>query len=210
MGRLIDLTGNKYGRLLVTSRAANKIEHSGRKRTMWNCICDCGNTVIVDSDHLRSGHSKSCGCITKKHGLFGKRIYKIWDGMKQRCLNQNNNAYINYGGRGITVCDEWKHNFQAFYDWSMEHGYNDELTLDRKDVNGNYCPENCRWANDITQHNNTRVNRFIEYNGETHTMAEWARIKGMKYVTLNTRINKYHWTIEKALTTPVEVHNIQQ
>lgn len=209
MGRLIDLTGNKYGRLLVTNRAENKIEHSGRRRTMWNCICDCGNTVIVDSDHLRSGHSKSCGCITKKHGLFGKRIYKIWDGMKQRCLNQNNNAYINYGGRGITICDEWKHDFQSFYDWAMEHGYNDELTLDRKDVNGNYCPENCRWANDITQHNNTRVNRFIEYKGETHTMAEWARIKGMKYVTLNTRINKYHWTIEKALTTPVEVHNRQ-
>lgn len=157
------------------------------------------------SKKLRIG--QSYGCVTKKHGMFGTRIYKIWDGMKYRCTNPNSDAYHNYGGRGITVCDEWIHDFMAFYNWSMSHGYSDDLTLDRINVNGNYCPENCRWADDITQHNNTRTNRYIEYNGETHTMAEWAKIKGMKYVTLNTRINKYHWPIAKALTTPLEIHN---
>lgn len=206
MGKFIDLTGQRFGRLVVNSRAENKVDNSGRKRTMWNCMCDCGKSIIVESSHLKSGHSKSCGCITKKHGMFGTRLYKIWDGMKYRCFNEKHNQYKNYGGRGITVCDEWM-DFIPFYEWAMSHGYRDDLTLDRIDVNGNYCPENCRWENDIVQHNNTRVNRHLEHNGETHTMAEWARIKGMKYVTLNTRINKYQWSIEKALTTPVEIHN---
>ena len=207
MSSFIDLTGNRYGRLVVVNRAENKLGKNGRTRTMWNCVCDCGNAVIVEASHLKSGHSKSCGCITKKHGMFGTRIYKIWDSMKQRCFNKNHSEYKNYGGRGITICDEWIQNFQSFYNWAMANGYRDDLTIDRKDVNGNYCPENCRWADDIVQHNNTRVNRYIEFKGETHTMAEWARIKGMKYVTLNTRINKYQWSIEKALTTPVEIHN---
>lgn len=205
-GKFIDLTNKKYGRLTVLSKAKGEREPSGRIRTMWNCKCDCGNNVIVSSNHLRTGHTKSCGCITNKHGMFGTRIYKIWDSMKYRCFNKNHNQYHNYGGRGITVCDEWLE-FIPFYEWAMANGYSDNLTLDRKDVNGNYCPENCRWADDITQHNNTRKNRYIEFEGETHTLAEWARIKGMKYVTLNTRINKYHWPIEKALTQPVEMHN---
>lgn len=206
MGSLIDLTGNRYGRLVVVGRSESKKRANNRTRTMWRCVCDCGNYIIVESSHLKSGHSKSCGCITKKHGMFGTRIYKIWSGMKDRCFNKNNDAYKNYGGRGITVCHEWLE-FIPFYEWAMNNGYRDDLTLDRENVNGNYCPENCRWVNDIVQHNNTRVNRYIEYNGETHTMAEWARITGIKYVTLNTRINKYHWSIEKALTEPVEIHN---
>lgn len=200
MGRFVDLTGNRYGRLTVISRAESKKRKTGGSRTMWNCQCDCGNIVVVDGDHLKSGHSKSCGCITKKHGMFGTRIYKIWDSMYQRCYNSNHAAYKDYGGRGITVCDEWLHNFQAFYEWSMSNGYADNLTIDRINVNGNYEPSNCRWATDIEQHNNTRKNRYIEFNGETHTMAEWARITGIKYATLASRIITKGWSIERALT----------
>ena len=201
MGKFIDLTGNRYGRLFVIERAENKKRNNNKTRIMWKCVCDCGNTVIVESAHLRSGHSQSCGCITKKHGMFGTRIYKIWDGMKQRCYNENHERYIDYGGRGISICEEWKNDFQAFYDWSMANGYADDLTIDREDVNGNYEPGNCRWTDDIVQHNNTRVNRYIEFNGETHTMAEWARIQGINYSTLSSRLNKKGWSIEKALTT---------
>lgn len=200
MSKFIDLTGNRYGKLTVISRAKNKKRKTGGSRTMWKCQCECGNIITVESSHLKSGHSKSCGCITKKHGKFGTRIYKIWDSMYQRCYNRNNQAYKNYGGRGITVCDEWLHNFQSFYDWAMSNGYADDLTIDRKDVNGNYEPSNCRWATDVEQHNNTRANRYIEFNGETHTIAEWSRITGINDSTLRSRLGEYKWSIERALT----------
>ena len=196
MGKAPDLTGNRYGRFTVVSRAAN----NKKGNAMWNCICDCGNTRTVLAYHLKSGHSKSCGCITKTHGMFGTRLYKIWDGIKYRCHNSTSDNYNNYGARGITVCEEWRTNFQSFYDWAMSHGYSEDLTIDRIDVNGNYEPDNCRWANEITQHNNTRTNRFITYNGETHTIAEWSRIQNINYYTLVARINRYGWSIEKALT----------
>lgn len=196
MSKVHDLTGNRYGRFTVVSRAAN----NKKGETMWNCICDCGNTRTVFAYHLKSGHSKSCGCITKKHGMFGTRLYKIWDGMKYRCHNSNSTAYKNYGARGIIVCEEWRNNFQTFYDWSISHGYSADLTLDRLDVNGNYEPSNCRWATDIQQHNNTRKNHYVTYNGETHTIAEWSRITGINPSTLNSRITTKGWTIERALT----------
>lgn len=114
---------------------------------MWNCVCDCRNNVTVDSDHLKSGHSKSCGCITKKHGMFGTRIYKIWSGMKDRCYNENLKSYKDYGGRGITVCDEWRNNSQAFYDWSIANGYADDLTIDRIDNMWNLMVKHIRYQN---------------------------------------------------------------
>lgn len=203
MGKCIDIKGNRYGKLTVISRADSKKRNAGGSRTRWNCKCDCGNMVVVDGDHLKSGHSKSCGCITKKHGMFGTRIYNIWSSMKDRCFNKKHDAYKNYGGRGITVCPEWME-FQPFYEWAMASGYADDLTLDRKDVNGNYEPSNCRWATDIEQHNNTRTNRYIEFNGETHTMAEWAKITGINYQTLRTRLDRYKWSIERSLTEKVQ------
>ena len=119
--------------------------------------------------------------------------------MKARCYNPNRKRYVDYGGRGITVCDEWKNDVKAFYDWAMANGYSDDLTIDRIDTNGNYCPENCRWVGQDVQGNNKTDNILVERNGETHTIGEWANITGIRYATLYNRIVKLHWTAEKAL-----------
>lgn len=137
-----------------------------------------------------------------KHGLKHTRLYSIWNGIKIRCLNPNFIRYKDYGGRGITICDEWKNDFQAFYDWAMSNGYADNLTIDRIDNNGNYEPSNCRWVAMDVQANNSRHCRNIEFNGEVHSLSEWARITGIPRYTLNNRINQYGWSIEDALTRP--------
>ena len=121
--------------------------------------------------------------------------------MKTRCTNPNHEAYHNYGGRGISICDEWMNDFQAFYDWAMANGYSDDLSIDRIDNDGNYCPENCRWATDKEQCNNQRSNHLITYNGKTQTIKQWAADLGIKRVTLQARLTRYHWDVEKALTT---------
>ena len=136
--------------------------------------------------------------------MSGTRLYRIWQAMIKRCYSPNYERYNDYGGRGITVCNEWKNGFQAFCDWAMANGYANDLTIDRKDVNGNYEPSNCRWTTYKVQGGNTRRVHFITYDGETHSMTEWAKIKGIKYSTLANRINMYHWDVERALTTPVE------
>lgn len=137
-----------------------------------------------------------------KHGLKKTRLYSIWSQMKNRCFNQNAERYSDYGGRGITVCDEWKDDFKAFYDWSMSNGYSDNLTIDRINNDGNYEPSNCRWVDVLTQVNNSRHNHMIEYCGESHSMSEWSRILNIPYYLLRNRINVYGWDIEKAFTTP--------
>jgi len=134
-----------------------------------------------------------------KHGMTNTRLHHIWKSIKQRCYNPNNNRYSNYGGRGITVCDEWRNSFNAFYEWAMANGYADDLTIDRKDTNGNYEPSNCCWATQKEQQNNRRNNCLITHNGETHTLAEWAAITGLKYQTIQRRL-KTGWNIKDALT----------
>lgn len=210
MGKpLIDMTGRKIGRLTVKCRAEHKGKRTG---AFWKCECECGNEVVVYGSELRKGETKSCGCLHKEelskrartHGLSGKRIYRIWQTMIKRCHKPNFERYKDYGGRGIEVCPEWKNSFEKFHEWAMANGYKENLTIDRIDTNGNYEPSNCRWVTYKVQGNNTRRNHYIEYNGERHTMAEWAEIKGMKLQTLAARINIYKWPIEKALTTPVK------
>ena len=122
--------------------------------------------------------------------------------MKRRCNCSSYDGYKHYGGRGIAVCEEWKNNFQAFYEWSMANGYTDELTIDRIDVNGNYEPSNCRWVTRKVQSNNTRVNHFVTLNGCTKTLAEWAEEYGIKQDTMYHRLNR-GWSIEQAITTPI-------
>ncbi len=190
----IDLTGKSFGRLTV-------VEYSHTNKhgvAMWKCKCDCGNERIVAGAHLRSGHTTSCGCFNleaikkraTKHGLKQTRLYNTWLHIKDRCLNSSNKDFEHYGGRGIKVCREWADNFETFYKWAINNGYNDKLTIDRINVNGDYCPENCRWVTQKKQCNNKRSNVFLEYNGETHTLKEWSEITGICYQTIHGRYRK--------------------
>ena len=178
MRKPIDLTGQKFGRLNVVSLSPKR---SGG-HLHWVCDCECGNTITVLGYNLRNGNTKSCGCLQKekaanrqyKHGQTGSRLFVTWCHMKQRCSNKNDHAYKYYGGRGIKVCAEWLNDFQTFCDWAMSNGYADNLTIDRIDVNGDYCPENCRWVTIKEQQMNKRVNVRIAFNGEIKTLSEWA------------------------------------
>ena len=196
MSKIIDLTGNKYNRLLV-------LEKSKTKKGYWLCLCDCGTKKEIRGDHLREGSIKSCGCLNKednmnpetrkqimqklKHknekynNLSHTKIYRVWYGMKERCYNKKHSKYKWYGKRGIKVCDEWKNNFLVFYNWAINNRFNDKLkwqncTIDRINNNGNYEPENCRFIDLKLQAQNKRNNFNITYNNETHCLAEWARI----------------------------------
>lgn len=203
MGKFIDLTGEKFYKLTVINRAESKRQKSGKLVTYWNCKCDCGNLTQVRGCDLRNGHIKSCGCLQKKHGLAKTRIYVAWHHMIQRCYYSNCKAYENYGARGISICDDWKNDFMNFYNWSMNNGYQDNLSIDRINVNGNYEPNNCRWADDFTQRRNKRNNKYFCINGDMKTITDWAKQYGIKSNVVRERIKK-GWSIEDALNIPVK------
>ena len=197
----IDLTGQRFGRLVAMYRVPGFT-----KDTRWHCRCDCGNEVSIRRLTLRNGTATSCECYHneiagenfKTHGLSGTRLHHIWEGMKHRCYLKNDVGFHKYGGRGIKICDEWKSDFKAFYEWSMLNGYEENLTIDRIDCDGDYSPENCRWVDIVTQANNTRANRRIECRGEIHTLAEWPRISGIKSATIKERLNR-GWAADRAI-----------
>lgn len=199
MSKLIDLTGQRFGRLTVL-----KIAKKVRRTYYYLCKCDCGNLKVVRGSHLKSGKIQSCRCLQKEkakelateHGLSKTKLAKIWDGIKERCYNPNCKSYKNYGARGIKMCSEWKFNFIAFYKWAMENGYKEGLSIDRINVNGHYEPFNCRWITHKEQMNNTRINVYITFNNETHTLQEWSEITGISYSALRYRKN-HHWSVEK-------------
>lgn len=170
MGKIIDLQGRRFERLTVKQYVGINKDH----KASWLCVCDCGNSVVVSGKSLTSGNTKSCGCLRsercsdlkRKHGKKGTRLYVVWKTMKQRCYNTNHIHYKYYGGRGIKICDEWRDDFQAFYDWAMTNGYDDEAmygkcTIDRINNDGDYCPSNCRWVDMATQNRNKRNVGFI-------------------------------------------------
>lgn len=195
---LEDIKGDKFGRLTALKLSEKR---SGRK-TFWECICDCGNMKTVRTDSLKSGAIQSCGCLKKeqdkinlpngrgiiKHGLSKERIYNIWSNMINRCNNHLDSSYKNYGGRGIAVCEEWK-DIDFFVEWANNNGYQDTLTIDRIDVNGNYEPTNCRWVTFKEQANNKRNNVVVKFKGKTQTLKEWSEETGIPYGTLSTRIS---------------------
>lgn len=193
MGRFKDLTGMTFGMLTVVERAPNQ-----GKRVRWKCRCECGNEVITRGDHLTSGHAKSCGCqqsknqFKLKHSMSHSRIYRIWLGIKTRCFNPKDKGYKNYGGRGITMHIAWIDDFQAFYDCvsKLEHFGEEGYTLDRIDNNGNYEPNNLRWATSKEQCRNTRQNIIVEYNGQLMTLMDVSEKSGICWNTLKCRIKR--------------------
>ena len=207
MSKSIDLKGKRFSRLTVIER----VENNSRGNTMWRCKCDCGNEIVVRGSCLTSGNTKSCGCYrydqtvskNKTHGKSHTRIYVEWQNMKQRCFDPKDKSYPDYGGRGISICPEWvgEHGAKNFISWAYENGYKDDLQIDRIDNNGNYCPENCRWATKKEQANNRRSNILITYNGKTQTLKQWCEELGLDYFSTRQRIRRNHWSIEKAFTT---------
>lgn len=206
---LKDLVGKRFGRLVVKERLANKRLPSGKTQIMRLCKCDCGKKHSVSGENLKSGNVKSCGCyakeisskVHKKHGLSQTRIFEVWHGIKQRCLNKKDKHYKDYGGRGIIICNYWKNNFINFYKWAMRNGYKEGLTIDRINNNGNYEPANCRWVTLTDQANNRRSNVMVTYNSETLTLTQMARKYNVNFHMLRNRLrNKID--IETALKTP--------
>lgn len=199
MGKFKNLTGMKFGRLLVINRAENV-----GYNTRWNCICDCGNKTITTSYNLTKGRSKSCGCLSlekmnktnTKHGYKHARLYRIWCGMKKRCYNTKYEYYNRYGGRGIAVCEEWKSSFINFKNWAIKNGYKDNLEIDRIDNNGNYEPNNCRWEDRINQVRNRSNTIKLKNNGEEKTLIEWCKKYNINYKLAHARYKK-GWNFEK-------------
>lgn len=199
-----DETGNQYGRLTV-------LEFAGviKGKSTWKCKCACGNECIVTANKLRMGSTKSCGClqrehrkngdINRTHGMSKTHLYVLWMHMKARCDSPSQPMYYCYGGRGIRYCDEWKV-FEPFKEWAIANGYKEGLSLERINVNGNYEPSNCKWILPHEQHWNLQRSHRITAFGKTQTIAEWALETGLKYDTIERRINQYGWTVEDALT----------
>lgn len=212
MSKLIDLTGQRYGRLTVLKRVGLK-----NSSATWLCRCDCGNEKVVAAHPLREGKIQSCGCLRLerlrakmvKHGgtIKGKeeRLYNTLKGMKRRCYSKNFKGYPQYGGRGIKVCDEWlgKNGYEKFREWAMSNGYRDDLTIDRIDVNGNYEPSNCRWVTLQEQALNRQNTRYVVYEGERRTLKSIADECGIYEEALVSRL-RLGWTIEKAVSTPLK------
>lgn len=194
-----ELKGQRFGHLVVISDSCSKAKN-GHKKIL--CLCDCGNTKEVYIYHLKSGASKSCGCGVIKstirrnttHGDTGTRLHSIWLGMRRRCSSKND---IYYGGKGINICPEWN-DYLAFKTWSLSNGYREDLTIDRIDVNSDYCPSNCRWICFRDQAKNRTNNRVVEINGQLKLMTEWIRESPVSNTTVYDRLRK-GWTLEEAL-----------
>lgn len=204
--RFQNLTGRRFFRLVV----ARYVGRNASKRSMWLCQCDCGNQTISAAGSLLRGDSKSCGCYAAErttqthvtHGMSKTPEFRVWTNMRSRCFCKSTPNYRYYGGRGISVCERWAQSFEAFIeDMGLRPG--NDYELDRIDNDGNYCPENCRWATRTVQQRNRRQNRVLEFRGERLCVTEWAEKVGLSVSGLRFRL-KMGWSIEDALTQPAE------
>jgi len=215
MGKFIDLTGKKFGRLIVIKR--DGLTNSGSIK--WQCKCDCGCVKTVDGDPLRRGVLLSCGCLQKekagnmlrKHGMYKSRFYNIWRHIKSRCNDVNVLEYKWYGKRGITYDKRWE-KFENFrddmYESYLKHAKEfgeKQTTIDRIDNNRNYCKENCKWATMKEQALNTSRNHYLTYKGDTKTISEWSEKVGINKACIGSRI-RLGWSVKKALTTPIKAY----
>ncbi|MFA7177604.1 MAG: hypothetical protein WC114_10175 [Smithellaceae bacterium] len=199
------LAGQRFGRLEV-------LYYVGQRYASWLCLCDCGQHTAVAGGALRKGKTRSCGCLQAErsaaastvHGGYGTTEYRRWDSMIQRCVNKNHKHYHNYGGRGIKVCERWRNSFAAFLE-DLGPRPSANHSIDRIDNNGDYCPENCRWATKAEQVRNTRRNRLVAFRGETLCVADLARRHGLTPQALQGRLNA-GWPVERAITTPIRPH----
>lgn len=206
MAKLEDLSGRRFGKLTVKERAPDYVFPSGARAVQWLCVCDCGQEKVVRAQDLKSGDTKSCGCLNSEivskrnfvHGQSKTRLYHVWSTMKGRCSNPKVERYPYYGGRGIKVCSEWEHSFENFKKWAEENGYAEGLTIDRINFDGPYSPENCRWVTTRCQNRNCSRNLYCCINGRTKTVVEWCEMYGQKPSTVYARL-KRGWSIEKAL-----------
>lgn len=210
-----DLTGSRIGKLQIIGRTP----YVKGQRLRWICLCDCGKMTLCRTSELT--HQRSCGClaseinrsrfeeIRKVKGDNRERLHRVWLGMRSRCIKPNNADYESYGGRGITICEEWSKSYLSFREWAYSNGYDEnapkgQCTLDRIDVNGNYCPENCRWVNMKQQSNNRRKCKYYEIDGTTHSLGDWCEIYGVDRKLTYSRV-KRGWDVKRALTEPKHV-----
>ena len=197
--------GDVFGRLEVLE----SVGRSKHGKVLWRCACSCGGEAVSTSGDLKSGNTKSCGCLqrekaasfNKRHGMSRTPMYERWCNIKRRVYDEKCPSYKDYGGRGIKVCDRWLESFENFYE-DMGDPPSEKYSIDRIDNDGDYCPENCRWATDREQSCNTSRNRILTHRGASKTMTEWCEIYSIRYSTVYDRITRYGWSVEDALTKP--------
>lgn len=204
------LIGEKFGRLTILEIFYKQGKY--QQNSFVKCKCDCGNEKVLSLSEIKRGKTSSCGCLRKEisklskyktHGMTKSRLYSIWKCMKSRCYRKKHHSYKDYGGRGIIICNEWKNSFENFRDWALVNGYQDNLEIDRKDVNGNYYPENCRFVTDTVQANNKRNTQSLTAFGESKTFYEWTLDTRcvVSHEILRDRVNVLKWDAEVAITT---------
>lgn len=208
MGKIKDIVGQRFGRLVVIGYA---------EKGHYNCICDCGNTRKVLRQNLIKGRQISCGCYAKEinrhrmstHGMTKTPLYRVWNSMKNRCKNPNVKCYSTYGARGLTVCDEWRNNFLAFYNWAIDNGWKQGLQIDRISNDDGYNPKNCRIVTQIENENNRRNNKIIEYKSKKYTITQLANEFGFNRNLIYKRIFMLGWDVEEAITIKPKKGNNQ-
>jgi hypothetical protein len=206
MSRIIDLTGQRFGRLVAKYRVSKPSNQPPSTVTFWVCECDCGNVTEVRRSALQNGFTKSCGCLkrdvagdgARTHGMSEDPIYNVWRSMRDRCKNPKNKCYSTYGAIGITVCQRWNDSFEAFYA-DMGQRPSPRHTLERKDSKIHYCPENCSWELPIVQGNNTSRNRRFDWRGNNLTLAQICRSEGKSYAAVQYHLNKRKRSIEDSI-----------
>ena len=211
MGKRIDLTGKTINGVYVRDFAY--VGGGKSQKAYWNCTCSCGNEFIAESYKLRTGYTRSCGCLRAEtlrkrattHGTTAggqkNRLYFIWKSMRMRCNCQSDKAYKNYGGRGIKVCDEWN-DYLVFKSWSLNNGYSDDLTIERININKGYSPDNCKWIPLKDQCLNKQNTIWVVYKGQRKPLKVWCGELGLKYEKITQRLKPLGWSVERAFETP--------